>query len=242
MPQATSPFMGHSVSENLAAQGSSGLILGPSMNEYSAPIKAREAFARQLQPLASRRPVLIRCWSCQKVVPSGMKWRCGYCKHENHRTEIYSFLYKCQKCGQEPQSFVCPHCTEWSFFTSDETDKHPARKISEPPPPLPPHTQEDPRAKKWREHKELKEEKRREIERLRLEAEVNRARAAVEVKPELTEQERAEKELLARAMRHLRHYAAGPKVKAILMKELKDNPEAIARIDEVLQDIIERLD
>lgn len=205
----------------------------------TTPQEAREAFQRQLRPFASRELIQLLCGRCNKAVPGDMEWICGYCRHPNLRTRTYSFLNRCQSCGKEPKSLVCPHCEAMVFLTDEKDGMQPARKfvaLEEPPPTV------DPREQKRKAHEDEVEELNRQIQLAEKNALLARAKAAVDIKPEKSEKEKSVDQLVNRIRSVLKLELAAPKARAMLLDEFKDNPEIAGRIDEVIKMIIEEQD
>ena len=202
------------------------------------PMRAREAFKQRTRSLLGLQPepIELLCDYCGKFVPSDMKWRCGYCDHENHRTEVYSFLDKCQACDREPKAFVCPNCGETNFLDADKDGAQPARKLVERPKPAP---QEDPKAKKRREHESRKEELEREIELAKLTSALAQAKAAGETKKDPTVQERMKEEIRRYLERFMGSHMAAKELWAEFAERFKGDPETMEMVNEAIQRYLE---
>jgi len=153
------------------------------MSKSVPPPEARNVFKRQARTLWSlpSESIQVICSHCAKAVPGDMKWHCGYCNNDNHRTEVYSFLSKCQKCGREPKSFVCPHCGKINALDKDKDERNPAREAVEMPKPVPPV---DPRTQKRQEHEARREELEREIDLAKLAAILAQTKASADAQKE----------------------------------------------------------
>ena len=210
------------------------------MSKTVFPLRAREAFKQRTRSLfgLQPQPIELLCDYCGKFVPSDMKWRCGYCNHENHRTEVYSFLSKCQACGREPKAFVCPHpqCGHVNFLDEDKDGSHPAQQIVERPKPVP---QEDPKAQKRREHESRKEDLEREIELAKLNSVLAQAKAAGEINKDPTAQEKMKEEIRRYLERVMGDHMAAEELRAEFAERYKDDPETMKMVNEAIERFLE---
>lgn len=79
------------------------------------------------------------CPGCNKHVPTGMEWVCGYCDSPNGGM-FNTFLQSCRTCGRTPSLLICPHPHVSAagsievypiiLAESNETLPHPARKLT----------------------------------------------------------------------------------------------------------------
>ncbi len=81
--------------------------------------------------------ISIRCTNavCNKVILGDARWFCLSCLQENFEPKLFSFLYKCQHCGEAPEGYICDHCPETIALRDQETEiikEHCARKIYTP--------------------------------------------------------------------------------------------------------------
>lgn len=76
------------------------------------------------------------CPHCGKYIPSELEWMCGFCDKHNINTNIYSFLYKCERCEATPKAYRCHHqdCGEDIFLDADNDATHRATMFKEPMP------------------------------------------------------------------------------------------------------------
>jgi len=160
-----------------------------------------------------------------------MEWQCGYCKYENRRTTLYSFLYKCQKCDKEPKTFLCPHCGASTSLDADDDTTHPAVYA---PRKAKPALAEDPREEKRKAHAELKEDKERAIELAELDAKHVAILAAGQSKKVDTSLEKMETMLTEYIALVAGGEMAAIKVRRKLAEDYKDNPELLKKLDKAL--------
>jgi hypothetical protein len=200
---------------------------------------ARDAFRKQLRPFAGKKPVKCICSSCRMTIPTDLQWSCGYCGFSNRRTDVYSFLNECQKCGKEPKSIVCPDCESPNFLDKDFDSSHAAYKTVQP---IQNSKAESPQAVLDREHKERVAQLNREIDIAKKKAELRHAEDTAVRIPEMTEHEKAVEELVARAKKILRFEAAAPDARAKLQEAFKNTPAFETKIDEVLSILIAEQD
>jgi type II secretory pathway component HofQ len=165
-----------------------------------------------------------------------MKWRCGYCDNINHRTEVYSFLSKCQKCGREPKSFVCPHCGEKNALDKDKDRRNPACEAVASRKPVPPI---DLNAQKRREHEARKEELEREIDLAKLAAILAQTKALAEAQKEKPASEKVKEDVRKFVEHMMGFHLAVKEVRSELAVRCKDDPDALAMLNEALDKYLE---
>lgn len=79
------------------------------------------------------------CPGCNKHVPTGMEWVCGYCDSPNGGT-FNTFLHSCGTCGRAPSLLICPHphlspsgnieVYPIALAESNDPLPHPARRLT----------------------------------------------------------------------------------------------------------------
>lgn len=86
-----------------------------------------------------KRPIQLRCTNCRNTISSSTPWVCRNCGAKNLDTENYPFLFKCEKCGVEPQAYRCHHkkadntdCGEMLFFGPDKNANNYAYCLNSP--------------------------------------------------------------------------------------------------------------
>lgn len=208
----------------------------------------RAQFKRRLLFGGTDTPLSVICGHCDRYIQSDVPWRCGSCGHENRRTSIYSFVNKCQMCGNEPPSYVCPHddCREVNHFGKDHDAgpaarpffENKAKRLSQKkaPSPPPPETLE---TKSEREHaaqkRALVHEEELEIIRSRL----RKLRLEGEKPQEETGRDRMKKRIRAYLDHFLDGRLAAKDVEAEAEKELKDSPELLRDAKEAIRSFLE---
>jgi len=147
-----------------------------------------------LMILADRKPIQLRCDSCQKIILANTPWICGFCDAKVTNSNDFQFVDRCPKCPNEPKSYICHHykdthtkekCQNQIFLTDDQDPKNPARRLNtgveKPLPPMPP----DPRAVILKGHQERLEDKEHEVAIAKLNARLR------EIRQDLVSQEDA---------------------------------------------------
>lgn len=83
-----------------------------------------------------RRPIRLRCRSCQRIVSSNTPWICPSCHRSNLNPIEFPFVHKCEnpKCGAEPKTYRCHYsdCQEFIFLTEDEDRIDYAYRVNSP--------------------------------------------------------------------------------------------------------------
>jgi len=224
-------------------------------------LKARAAFASALSRDLVTQPISLTCPHCGEAVLSSMEWTCGYCRFDNKRTALYSFLYKCQKCDREAKSFLCPHCSKVCFLDGDNDRANPARRCARTKPkkatpvpevapaplpnlpvPIPPEPKmehyfepkEDPRVERKRAHEDRKERLFQEIEIAELTARLEAIRSPRAEKEEDAMKSRLEKELNEYVGRLIGGYVTAREFKNKIAERYKDDPEILHKANDVV--------
>jgi hypothetical protein len=208
-----------------------------SMGQLTPP-QARRIFQDRLVFTLGlrRKPLRLFCEHCGMFIPSDLMWLCGYCNHENVRTKLYSFLYKCQKCKQPPKALVCPHCEKIIFIDGSKDGRHAARKAGA----MPIDTEDEARLRKARLQEERKADLEHEIVVTRLNAEL----AALKKTLEPPKKKLAHEALEENFSEHDAHVMAAHKIAKREKEENKrkyaDDPELLARADASVDNWLER--
>jgi len=85
--------------------------------------------------IEARIPCRFFCRECQHQLPDDIGWICKACKNSNKRNEygLYTFLHKCQNCGEVPLEYTCQHCgTVIDFQTSRDEQSSTIRGAAVP--------------------------------------------------------------------------------------------------------------
>lgn len=166
----------------------------------------------------------VVCPKCRRPISSAMPWRCGRCQFDNRRTDIYSFLYKCQKCEEEPLGVECPRCGGIVYLTEERRAPFVAAAI--------PQTiqKEDPDERERKAHAKSKERLQRKIEIAELNAKLTQAGQAAESKPKDLEAVLVE-QLEADLKKGMALEAAIAKVKHRIAEDFKDDDDSREKYD-----------
>jgi len=70
-----------------------------------------------------KRPIWIRCPTCEKRIATNTPWKCGACEAKNEHVDDFPFIHRCEACGVEPKAYQCHHkeCGKLIFLTNDES-------------------------------------------------------------------------------------------------------------------------
>lgn len=82
------------------------------------------------------RVIFIKCPHCRQDVDTNTPWLCGYkgCRNENVDHQ-HPFIHECEHCRFIPKAYVCHHCGEPIYLTSDRQKLHLAKSLGAPEPP-----------------------------------------------------------------------------------------------------------
>ena len=188
-------------------------------------------------------PIQVECENpeCRKTVASDTKWHCGHCQHSNRRTGVFSFLNKCQKCGKEPKSYLCPHCNDPIFLDGDSDASNPARPFVEARKIKSNVREQSPREKKRREHAERLEDLKQEIEFEKHKAELAQIIAPVDPNKGKTEYELAKDRVRAIVGADLNVKKALKEVEKEEVEKVKDDQDAVEDVKDSIKNANERL-
>jgi hypothetical protein len=207
------------------------------------PLDARPHFkSRMFLTLGLRRkPIQLSCEHCGKLTASDMEWVCGFCDVENHRTKLYSFLFKCEQCKQPPKCLQCPHCKTVMFFGKSRDTRHTARKTQSP---TSPETEEQIQAKRAREREDSKAQVEHEITLTRLNAELTKLKKSIEDTMESgkkkTPHESLEESFTEHDAQVMAAYKIAKREKEANQKKYADDPELLEMANESIQDWLEK--
>jgi hypothetical protein len=112
--------------------------------------------------ILDKRPIRLRCGSCENIILSNTPWVCGFCKQPNKNANEHPFVDKCAHCGSEPKAYKCHHtgCGELVFLTEDKHQAHYAYCLNSPDEAPKP----DERAEKMKTRAEKVQDKEHEIQ------------------------------------------------------------------------------
>jgi hypothetical protein len=170
-----------------------------------------------------------------------MKWNCGYCDFPNRRTSLFSFLNKCQECGKEPKAYLCPSCEEINFLDRDMDASNPARLFVEAKKLPAKEAQENPRAKKRREHAEKIEDIRQDIEREEHLAKLAQVKAPSDPHKDKTPRERLKEMVKARLGKHTDLASVIKELRKEEAERCKDDPDGLEDANVALDFIKEEM-
>jgi hypothetical protein len=73
---------------------------------------------------------------CGKALNSSIDWDCGFCGKRNERFINYSFLNRCEHCGNAPSAYECPWpgCRAIHHLKEDADEQHRAKLVPEAAP------------------------------------------------------------------------------------------------------------
>ncbi len=198
------------------------------MTQKSSASSARRDFRRQLSSANDKRVIAtVECGKCHKKVSSAMRWRCAHCGFDNQRTELYSFLNKCQKCETAPTAVVCPHCEALIFLTDEKDSQFSARKFAEQKKP---HPKEDPSQRDSRTHAKEKIRLEREIELAQLKSKLAHAKRRADENKEQTDDEKMDVEIRAYVARIMGQHKAIGRAKEQAAEDYKDDADGLEKV------------
>lgn len=194
-------------------------------------VNAREEFKKRIEMSGlAKSAVALECDRCHAHVSSDTRWRCGRCGFENHRTNLYSFLNKCQKCEEAPTSLVCPRCDRPITLVDGQDSRFSATVAVERKKHLP---KEEPSQRERRVHAKEKERLVRAIEIAELEAKLMQARKLGEI--EKSEDERKHSEITAYVARIMGYHKALGKAKEQAAVDYKDDADGLEKVNMALE-------
>jgi ribosomal protein L37E len=198
------------------------------MAQKAFAANARREFRRHLSGAGPKGVVVsVECTKCHKKILSAMKWHCANCGFDNQRTELYSFLNKCQKCESVPSAVVCPHCSTMMFFTDERDAQFAARQVVEEKKPP---QKVDPSQREARAHSREKLRLDREIELAELKGKLARARRAAEPKAAPTEDEKMDTEIRAYVARIMGQHKAISRAQEQAAIDYKDDEDGLQKV------------
>jgi len=200
-------------------------------------LKARQRYRERLVLGLVFQPLRLFCDHCDGYVPSDLEWRCSHCHGENRRTTLYSFLNRCQHCKRPPKSYACPQCGKLNFLDKANDGTHPARRLE--PPAVPPGVEEE-QERKRRAHGHRKEDLEQEIVEAKLNAELERLKAASELSRKRSPAEKLEKSFAEHDGHVLAAHRIARREQALNAERYADDPEFRKRADESVAAWLER--
>jgi hypothetical protein len=109
------------------------------------------------------RIIIIECPSCGKDINTNTPWECGFKKCRNENVHKFPFIHECEICHYPPKAYVCHHCSQLVYLTSDRQREYAAKRLEAPKPPPPPSAPpKDPAKEKLaRQEQEIQDAKHR---------------------------------------------------------------------------------
>jgi len=175
----------------------------------------------------------MQCNICKTQVLIDQAWRCGRCGFDNYRVELYTLLYKCQKCGVAPSRVACTSCDATIELVDRGHNETPARILSGskyPEPKVDPLTDE--RAKHLREIEDLK----RKIELARFRAQLNEAESSAAPKKAETVEEKLDLEIKAYVERIMAQHKAIARAKEQAAEDFGDDSDGLEKVTLALEE------